>query len=117
MIRAGEFRHRVTYQEKPTTPDLDTYGQDTAAWADVFACWGRVRPLAGRELEVARQRRADASHAIDVRGPRTIKPAGRFQWLDNNGVTHTGNVTEPPRDIDGDSSHLSVIVSEVPTQG
>lgn len=117
MIRAGDMRHRVTYQEKPTTPTLDAYGQDDVAWADVFTCWGRVRALAGRELEVARQRRADASHSIDLRGPRTIKPAGRFQWSDNNGVTHTGNVTEPSRDMDGDASHLYVIVSEVPIQG
>jgi hypothetical protein len=43
-------------------------------------------------------------------------PTGRFRWTDNNGVTHTADVSEPARDVDGDASHLIVFVIEVPDQ-
>jgi SPP1 family predicted phage head-tail adaptor len=114
VIAAGDLRHRVTFEL--ATLANDTFGQAIKTWADQWTAWGRVRVLAGREGEIARQRRADATHAIDLRGPRTILPTGRFRWTDNNGVTHTADVSEPARDVDGDASHLIVFVIEVPDQ-
>lgn len=112
MIHAGELRHRVTYQE--ASEASDSFGQLQPTWSDQWTAWARVRPLAGREAQVARQLRADATHAIDLRGERIIKPTGRFTWVDPLGVTRTLNISEPPRDVDGDGAHLVVVCTETP---
>lgn len=111
MIRAGDLKHRVTYQDRDAS-SLDEYGQPPDSWTTSFECWGRVEPLGGREGEIARQRVATASHAVTIRGPRTILATGRFQWTDHGGTTRTLNVAEPARDVEGDAHHLRVVCAE-----
>ena len=72
----GDLRHRVTYQEPVET--LDAYRQPVVTWQAVGTYWAEVRPLAGRELEVARQLRADVTHAVAMRRVGAIGPKGRL---------------------------------------
>lgn len=110
MIAAGDLRHRVTYQT--ATEALDNFGQPIQTWSSGTEIWARVEPLSGRELEIARQQRADVSHVVTVRGDRAINPQGRFVWP-NYGTTRTLNIAEPARDIEGDRHHLRIVCIEV----
>ena len=73
-MRPGELRHWVELQEN--TPTTDTRGHDVPVWATVNWLWVNLMPLAGRELEQARQ----------IVSEVTIKVTARYDA--NNVVTN-----------------------------
>lgn len=64
-MRSGRLRHRVTLLKPART--TDGYGQVKTSSSPVGTYWAWVRPLRGREAEVARQLRADLTHAVTLR--------------------------------------------------
>jgi len=66
MVRAGELRHRVMFQQNNGT-STDTEGIPVENWADVFAVWARVRDLSGREYFAAQQVQAEVTTEITIR--------------------------------------------------
>lgn len=67
MIKSGEYRHYATI-ETPTQTGTGLRGQPIIAWT-AFACDVpiAIKPLAGKEAEIARQLVATATHRIKLR--------------------------------------------------
>jgi SPP1 family predicted phage head-tail adaptor len=76
-MQAGSLRHRVSIQ---SASEANSYGEVSQSWSTEATMWGEVRPLSGRELDDARQRKALATHAVTVRGDSavTITPKKRI---------------------------------------
>lgn len=101
-MRAGELRHRLTVQEQSDRSDgHDGYDETwTTARARIP---GLVVPLAGRELERARQIDPRAAHEVRVRYWRghhqTRIPGLQFVWHDGT-ENRTLTPIEPFREIE-----------------
>jgi SPP1 family predicted phage head-tail adaptor len=63
-MRAGDLRHRVTFQRRSTIEDDNG---ETAGWVDVVTVHASVSPLSGRELLTAQTMNAEISHQVVVR--------------------------------------------------
>lgn len=66
-MRAGTLRHKLTIRRPDSTPTLDDYGQPVPSWSTIAVMYGSVKPLAGRELTLARQRQSSITHEIMIR--------------------------------------------------
>lgn len=83
-MRAGLLRHRVSVQSLRSTATRDALGNidkgSTANWQTDKTVWANVRPLSGREQEIAAQTQADISHAIEMRynAATTLTPDNRL---------------------------------------
>jgi SPP1 family predicted phage head-tail adaptor len=75
-VRAGELRHRVTFQARSTI--TDTFGAQSTVWADVATVWADIATLSGRELFAAQSVNAEITHAVTIRyqpqfsGPKAV---------------------------------------------
>jgi len=65
-MRAGRLRHRVALQSSVETND---HGSISQAWATQATVWADIRPLSGRELDIARQVNAQITHEVEMRYP------------------------------------------------
>lgn len=78
-LQVNELRRRVQLQSN--VPAATGYGQRQPNWQTVGTYWAQVRPLSGRELENARQIKAEVTHRITLRyqGPAApLNPTQRF---------------------------------------
>lgn len=67
-LRAGNLRHRVDLKLEPAGSTKDRYQRPTDSAATVQKNMpARVEPLAGRELEIARQVNARVTHRVTIR--------------------------------------------------
>lgn len=64
-MRAGDLRHRVTFQARSKAED--SFGERLNDWSDLFASWAQISPLSGRELLAAQAVQADVTHQVTVR--------------------------------------------------
>jgi len=105
MIGAGDLRHRVTVQSLTEVSD----GHDglSSSWGDTARTRlaARVRPLAGRDLERARQVDARASHEVTLRfwaRYATDLAGGRSRLVFHDGAVgdRVLELIEPPREIE-----------------
>lgn len=74
-IDAGRFRHPLTIQR--TTQTQNSGGEAIDAWSKYASIRAEIVPLAGRELEVARQTWGQVSHRIDSRFRSGVVPKMR----------------------------------------
>lgn len=65
-MKAGDLRHRVTFQSEGGEDNLDEYGQ-SIGWVDVYTVWASVEPLSGREFFAAQQVNSEVSVKIRMR--------------------------------------------------
>lgn len=66
-MRAGDLRHRVTFQIRATGVDPRD-GSQLTTWVDVLAdVPAAISPLSGRELMAAQAMQSAVSHQIDLR--------------------------------------------------
>jgi len=83
-MQAGLLRHRLGIQSLRSTATRDDLGNidkgNTANWQTDKTVWANVRPVSGRELEIAAQTQADISHAIEMRynAATTVTPDNRL---------------------------------------
>jgi SPP1 family predicted phage head-tail adaptor len=63
---AGRLRHRVTLRTAGVT--RDEYGEEVPAPVAVGTYWANVRPVTGRESQIAGQISADVDLAVELRG-------------------------------------------------
>ena len=81
-IPAGEMRHQVIIKEHKIelgTTAVDTYGQvsvSTTAWATGITTRAKIEQLTGRELEIARQNYAAATHRVTIDYNSTMGSTG-----------------------------------------
>jgi len=76
MTGSGEMRIKIVYQEP--TQAKDALGQPIKTWVDVFEGFGALRPLTAREINLAGQTTAEATHRLAIRWRPGVKPTGRF---------------------------------------
>ena len=78
-MRLGALRHKVTIQEDTGT-SKNSYGEVTASWTTLSggSVFAAVEPLAGRELNEARQAHANVSHRVQCRHVAGVTPAMRI---------------------------------------
>jgi SPP1 family predicted phage head-tail adaptor len=90
-VRSGRFRQRVQLQQLgPET--FDSFSQPIVSWQTIGTYWAYVRPLQGRELVVAKQIKAELTHAVTFRWlgiAVVVKPENRLILTDSQGTVHT----------------------------
>lgn len=75
-MRAGDLRHRVTFQSRSVS--ADSFGAQSEQWRDVATVWADVSPLSGRELFAAQAVNVEISHSVTIRyqaqfaGPKAV---------------------------------------------
>ena len=101
MIPRGQLKHVVTI-ETLTEVD-DGHGGLIDSWAVVQSRKAaRVRPLQGRELEVAKQVNARISHEVALRywrGYHADLDGGRARVVYHERIDRTFDVVAPPIDV------------------
>ena len=65
MINAGELRHRVTLQERDSTPDA--HGDFLDNWTQFAELWAKVEPIRGNERFDAAKYRSEVTHRVTIR--------------------------------------------------
>lgn len=102
-MRAGDLRHRVTFQSRSLA--ADEFGARPLVWLDVATVWADVMPLSGRQLQAAQALNVEISHQILIRyqpqfaGPRAVA-AMRIRYGDRIFSIHSS--------IDPDERHKSI---------
>jgi SPP1 family predicted phage head-tail adaptor len=77
------------------TNTRDEYGQKVESFSDFGRLWGRVEPLAGKELLEARQIKADVTHRVTIRWRDDVTEKMQFKL-----GTRTLRIAEAPRAAD-----------------
>lgn len=77
-MRAGQLRHRVTFQEKNVT--LNSYNEEVITWDDVDTVWAQVEDLSGREFLESKRVAAEVTTRIRIRHRSDIVPEMRATW-------------------------------------
>jgi SPP1 family predicted phage head-tail adaptor len=92
---AAKYNRTVTLQTPPATETFDTFSQPVPNWTTVGTYSAAIRPLNGREAAIARQVKAQASHAIEMRyNPTlTMNPLDQLLYV-KLGVTRTFGIVQ-----------------------
>ena len=102
-MEAGKLRHKLRIMQP--TDNITAKGDNEIVYDTAQAtayCYAKVEPLAGRELQVAMQMRADITHKIEVRGHVATITHRTQLWWNDNGTTRKFNVAT---DIDTGYQH------------
>jgi SPP1 family predicted phage head-tail adaptor len=78
VIRSGDLRHVLEIQSPSEAQNA--FGEVVPTWATVTTRRGSVDPLAGRELETARQTWPDVTHKILIRYYTGLTTRHRIKW-------------------------------------
>jgi SPP1 family predicted phage head-tail adaptor len=78
-IAAGRRRHKATIQYD-AGGSRDAHGQYAPDWQTYATVWGELVPLAGDELEQARQRVATVSHRFTMPAVLGVGPTMRLRY-------------------------------------
>lgn len=102
-MRAGDLRHRVTFQSRSIASDA--FGAQSTLWSNVATVSADVSPLTGRELQAAQATNVEISHLVTIRyqalfaGPKTVA-AMRIMYGDRIFNIHSS--------LDQDERHKSI---------
>lgn len=66
-LQAGKLRHKIQVQRNAGEGSYGSHGEITDNWTKDFEAWASIETLSGRELELARQNFATATHRITMR--------------------------------------------------
>jgi len=77
-VRAGQLRHRVTFQEKDVTQN--SFNEEIITWDDVDTVWAQVEDLSGREFLESKRLAAEVGTRITIRYRSDIVPEMRAVW-------------------------------------
>lgn len=99
-LPAGEFRHRVTIKEhkiESSSTQYDSYGQlstSSTARHTGIVTRAKIEELSGNELEIARQRYANARYQVTIDYNATLDSTGgsRREIVFGNRTLHIGAV-------------------------
>lgn len=106
-MKAGDLRHLVTVEELSSgSTTFGTRGQVVKTWRRKARVRAAIMPLRGREVEVARQLFASATHKITCRYFKGASPRQRIQW--NGRTFHVDQVL----DMDERNRWLEITASE-----
>ncbi len=77
-IRAGELRHKI--QILVPVDATDSFADNQVTFVPGPIVWANIRPLEGRTLWYAQQKRADASHQVQMRFRNDVTARHRFSY-------------------------------------
>ena len=78
VVRAGELRHRVTFQSLVKTRDALNAPVET--YADHVTVWAAVEYATGREFWQTQQANAEAQGVVRIRNRTDITPEMRIKY-------------------------------------
>jgi head-tail adaptor len=112
-MRAARLRKLVTIERQAFTDD--TFGEPIASGTTtVGTAWAAIEPIPARELDVARQLRADVSHKVTLR----FNPSIAIYATDRLRLgSRYFELVGPPINTDERNQEWRVLVVEIPTQG
>lgn len=99
-IAAGELRHLVVIQDRSLAQD--SFGGQLRNWTDFISARAAVKPLTGRELELAQAIAAETSHQVTLRYRAGITPAQR--------LIYAGRIFNIHAVIDVDERHMKLVL-------
>lgn len=76
--QVGELYHRVTFKREVSVDD--GMGGSTTAWQDIAEVWAHVRPLTGRERQIAGEIAAVANYLIVIRYRDDLRENDKATW-------------------------------------
>lgn len=84
LTHAGKLRTRIVIESPPT--DLTPAGEldEAGGWIPVVSTFAEVRPLSGRELQLAREIYADVDMAVSIRYHPGIMSSMRIRLPDDS---------------------------------
>jgi SPP1 family predicted phage head-tail adaptor len=109
VLRAGELRHKLTYQAAEETPDGQ--GGVVKAWIDAFIVWAAVEYLGGDELIAAQQLAATARIRLRHYFRAEVRADMQIVWV-NRGISHLLQV-EAYEPLDPGNVGMAVTCSEI----
>ena len=109
-VRAGSLRHTVQIQSR--TSEKDSFGGESDLWVNTTPDGWRcsIKPLSGRELDIAAQQNSRATHEIRIRWNDGLTSLHRFVEVESGRVFH---LTEPPRNFQERNHEMLCICMEV----
>jgi SPP1 family predicted phage head-tail adaptor len=99
-IAAGELRHQVVLQDR--SPAQDSFGGQLQVWTDHITARAAVKPLTGRELEVAQAIASETSHQVTLRYRAGITAAQR--------LLYAGRIFNIHAVIDVEERHIKLVL-------
>ncbi|QDU62168.1 Phage head-tail joining protein [Planctomycetes bacterium Pan216] len=76
-VKAGELRHKATFERKTET--LDDYGEPVTTWEFLADRRAKLTAIAGNEYWLASQTKSKATHRIECRHLPGLKTADRVR--------------------------------------
>ena len=93
MIRSGDLRHRIDFQERNETKGAQ--GGITPSWTTVASRWAEIIPLTGKELVDAQQIKSTISHMVRLRYFPLLTTKLRILFKTRVfGIEHVRNIEE-----------------------
>jgi SPP1 family predicted phage head-tail adaptor len=77
-IRAGELRHRLTFQSN--LPTANSFGEFADTWTDFVTVYGAIEPLSGQLLFTAQQANSQVQGRIRIRYRSDITATMRVKF-------------------------------------
>ena len=77
-LQAGKLRHRVAIQR--ATESRNALGESILTFATIATRWAEIRPLSGKESDIAKRIDARTTHKIVIRYYEGLKTSDRFLW-------------------------------------
>jgi SPP1 family predicted phage head-tail adaptor len=97
-IYSGDLRHRLKIEKK--TSKIGPRGQSLDEWNEIGRMWGKITPMWGRELEVARQRQENVSVKIITRKQAARDMDSSYRLCHHDDIYHVGFVSEFSDELD-----------------
>ena len=77
-MRIGRMRSRVTIQTPSDGSSRDAGGGIVNSWSELDVVWAHIRPLSGREVEMADAQEGVVTHQITIRNRTDVTTAHRI---------------------------------------
>jgi len=98
-VRIGSLRHRVEIQQYDGSKDA--LNQPVENWTTVGTRWAEVKPLSGREFELAKQMHSETTHQIQM----------RYAELDSSmRLVHEGRIYNLLSIINTDQRNIELVI-------
>lgn len=87
MLRAGDLNRQVALQSRSVT--RDGFGQEAVDWSTFATVMAKIKPLSGRELDLARAINRETTHEVTVRYRTNLTTAHRVVYQGRNYNIHS----------------------------
>jgi SPP1 family predicted phage head-tail adaptor len=101
-VRAGQLRHRIAI-ERSDAVTQDTLGEINPSWVTHKRLWAEVKELSGRELEYARQKTPNGTHAVRIRYTKNVTADMR--------IRHQGRILNIENVSDDSDIHREMVLT------